>query len=205
MGGADLTETNKVDFTDAQNPVAVAICSDATAANATLRTCAPGVSDYVQVSLDGTTATPGASGTKNSYINIEYVSGSLSQPNVFIGSANNEVFEGGSKVDVILGQGGQDTLSGSADMLSGSAKDNTSIDVLCGGDGDDLLSGGTNALLEGEGQMDQAHLTQNTTAVRIGGTSSQAPSYCTNAANAVFTVVPGNNMCFGSNKTHCVN
>jgi Ca2+-binding RTX toxin-like protein len=205
MGGTDLSETNKIDFSDAANPVAIAICSDGSAANATLKTCAPGVSDYVQISRDGTTATPGASGTKNSYINVEYVAGSLTQPNVFIGSANSEVFEGGAGVDVILGQGGQDTLSGSPDIASGVSKDNTSIDILCGGDGDDLLSGGTNALLEGEGQMDQAHATQNTTAVRIGGSSSQAPSFCTDPSNAVFSVVRGNNMCFGSNKTHCLN
>ncbi|MFZ5892409.1 MAG: hypothetical protein ACOY0T_15220 [Myxococcota bacterium] len=205
MGGTDLTESNKVDFSDALNPVAVAICSDATAANATLKSCAPGVSAYVQISLDGTTATPGASGTKNSYINVEYLSGAFYQPNVFIGSANSEVFEGGSAVDVILGQGGQDTLSGSPELASGLAKDNTSVDILCGGDSDDLLSGGTNAILEGEGQMDQAQLNQNTTAVRIGGSSVQAPSYCTDPSNSVYTVVPGNNMCFGSNKTHCVN
>lgn len=205
MGGTDLTESNRVDFSDAVNPVAVAICSDATAANAALKSCAPGVSDYVQISLDGTTATPGASGTKNSYINVEYLTGALKQPNVFIGSANSEVFEGGAKVDVILGQGGQDTLSGSPDMASGVSKDNASIDVLCGGDGDDLLAGGLNALLEGEGQMDQAHATQNSTAVRLGGASLQAPSFCTDASNAVFTVIAGNNMCFGPNKTHCVN
>jgi Ca2+-binding RTX toxin-like protein len=206
MGGSDLSEVNKVDFTDAPNPVAAAICSDATAINANLKSCAIGSSDYVHVSLDGTTATAGASGTHNSYINVEYLAGSLTQPNVFIGSANAEVFEGGSGLDVILGQGGQDTLSGSPDPATGVSKDNTSIDVLCGGDDDDYVAGGSNSIVEGEGQMDQAHAHLLTTAVLLGGTSVQAPSFCHDPSNAVYTMTAGTNMCFGStNKTHCAN
>ncbi|MGC4088178.1 MAG: hypothetical protein QM756_09810 [Polyangiaceae bacterium] len=206
FGGTDLTESNKVDFTDAQNPVAVAICSDAAASNGNLKSCTTASSDYVHNGLDGTTATPGASGTQNSYINVEYLAGALQQKNVFIGSANGEVFEGGADVDVILGQGGPDALSGSPDMASGFTSDNVSIDILCGGDSDDTLVGGTNALLEGEGQMDQSHATQGSTAVLLSGTSSQAPSFCKDPSNSVYTVVTGTNVCFGAtNKTHCAN
>lgn len=208
FGGTDLTETNKVDFTDAVQPVKVALCSDATATNTDFKNCVPAKSDYVAISYDGT-STSGA-GTLNTYVNIEYVAGSLTKANTFIGTANAETFEGGSAVDTILGQGGQDVLFGYADPAAGGSVDNSSADILCGGDDDDTVYGGTASTTEGEGQMDQAHANQATSAVLLsGGSGVQLPSYCTHWASTVnpSTVIEGVNLCFGGATTeqHCAN
>ncbi|HET9934476.1 MAG TPA: hypothetical protein VFQ35_27420, partial [Polyangiaceae bacterium] len=204
FGGGDLTETNKADFTDATNPVKVALCSDAAATNTSMGSCTSAKSDYVGNSLDGT-ATSG-SGTLNTFVNIEYVAGSLTATNTFIGSSNAETFEGGSAVDTILGQGGQDMLFGYPDPATGRSVDNASADILCGGDDDDVLQAGTAATTDGEGQMDQTKSGANQ--VQLSGASQQDPAYCTHWANASspYAVIPGVNLCFGGGtKQSCAN
>src|SRR5208282_6448299 len=94
-----------------------------------------------------------AANVTNAYVNIQYVSGNAGGPNVFIGSAMDEMFEGGSAVDVMVGMAGDDQIWGYADGSS----DAVSLDILCGGDGSDTLtdspSGGASGAssLEGEG------------------------------------------------------
>lgn len=208
LGGADLTETNKVDVTDAQNPTKIAICTDAAATPTNLGNCATSKSDYVGISLDGTSTS--GSGVANTFINIEYVAGSLTQPNTFLGSANAETFEGGAAVDTILGQGGQDTLFGYADPATGFPVDNASADILCGGDDDDILQAGKLATTDGEGQMDQAHANQGSSAVLFSAAApvAQRPNYCTHWPNATspYAVIQGVNLCFGGGtKQSCAN
>jgi hypothetical protein len=206
FGGGLLTESNKVDFTDAANPVKVAICSDGAATNTNMGSCTSAKSDYVGNSFDGSSTS--GSGTLNSFINIEYVAGSLTAANTFIGSSNAETFEGGSGVDTILGQGGQDTLFGYPDPATGRGVDNTSADILCGGDDDDVLQAGTAATTAGEGQMDQAKSGPNQ--VQLSGASQQAPNYCTHWSTTQTvnpsTVITGVNLCFGGGtKYECAN
>lgn len=206
FGGGDLTETNKVDFTDAANPVKVAICSDAAATNTSMGNCASSKTDYVGNSYDGSSGS--GSGTLNSFINIEYVAGSLTSANTFVGSANAETFEGGSALDIILGQGGQDMLFGYPDPATGRGVDNASADILCGGDDDDVLQAGTAATTEGEGQMDQTKGGSNQ--VQLSGASQQDPAYCTHWSTTqttnTSTVIAGVNLCFGGGtKYSCAN
>ncbi|MGC4093421.1 MAG: hypothetical protein QM756_37105 [Polyangiaceae bacterium] len=201
FGGADLTETNKLDFTDSTAAVKVALCSDSAASNTAFGNCTSAKSDYVGVSVDGTGS------TTNTYINMEYVAGALTQNNTMIGTANAEVFEGGSAVDVLLGQGGQDTLFGYSDPGTGFAVDNVSADILCGGDDDDVVQAGTTATTEGEGQMDQTKAGSN--AVNFTATSgAQWVNTCksfTSTANP-YTVIQGVNLCFGGGtKQSCAN
>ncbi|MFZ5896920.1 MAG: hypothetical protein ACOY0T_38035 [Myxococcota bacterium] len=208
FGGGDLTETNKVDVTDALNPTKIAICSDSAATNTGLGSCATGKSDYIGISLDGTSTS--GSGTANTFVNIEYVAGSLTQANTFLGSANAETFEGGAAVDTVLGQGGQDALYGYPDPATGFPVDHTSADILCGGDDDDVLQAGLLSTTDGEGQMDQAHANQGTTAVLFTAAApvAQRPNYCTNWPNASspYTVIQGVNLCFGGGtKQSCAN
>ncbi|HET9953603.1 MAG TPA: hypothetical protein VFQ61_03820 [Polyangiaceae bacterium] len=206
LGGADMTETNKIDFTDAANAVSVALCADAAATTTDLKSCVSSKSLYVANSSDGTSG--GGAGTANTYVNVQYLAGALTKANTFIGTSYAEVFEGGKAVDIMLGQGGQDTLFGYADAAAGGAVDNSSADVLCGGDDDDTVYAGTAATIEGEGQMDQAFANSGTTSVLLGGASAQAPSYCTNwsASTNPYMSVEGVNVCFGSTtKYHCAN
>jgi Ca2+-binding RTX toxin-like protein len=200
FGGTDLTETNKLDFTDSAAAVKVALCSDAAASNTNFGTCTSAKSDYVGVSSDGTGS------TTNTYVNMQYVAGSLTSANTFIGTATAEVFEGGMGVDTILGQGGQDTLFGYADPATGFGVDNVAADILCGGDDDDVLQAGTSATTEGEGQMDAVK--SSSSQVQLSGASTQATSYCTHWANTTnpYTVIVGVNLCFGGGtKKDCAN
>jgi Ca2+-binding RTX toxin-like protein len=189
-GGADF---DHVSMFDAANPVNVTFCVDTAATGVTNTTgCGTG-NTYGADDNDGT-ATSGA-GTANNYVNIEWVSGSSTAANILIGSTADETFEGGAAVDVILGQGGNDTIYGFAD----GGTDATSVDFLCGGDNDDMIVGGGAASIEGAGQMlvtgANAVSISATTTTAAGGVRDASTCYGLGDTNAV--VLGGSDTCSG--------
>ncbi len=148
-GGSAAGELNHLYFgTDATGGVVLSLCVDTN--NDGDNVCKLDA-NYGPQDNDGI-----ASFNSNDIVNIQWVSGNngvaytgTGTANVIIGTANDETFEGGSGLDVIMGQGGSDTLYGFAD----GSTDATSVDVLCGGDGSDNVFGGGAALVEGEGQF----------------------------------------------------
>ncbi len=140
--------------------------------------------------------------TTNNFVNVEWLAGGPNK-NVFIGTSADETFEGGNDVDVILGQGGSDSIYGFVDGGADAVK----VDILCGGDGDDTITGGGAATVAGEGQMRTATgsntnvlLSQN----GLGG--AQDPQTCLGLAQTYSVDKSGQNICFGATAyASCIN
>jgi hypothetical protein len=186
--GADLVNggsgtLDRVDLSDTTAPITVSLCADAstvvslTTGSAWLLGCGnltAGSNGAVYGADDNDGITAG-----NNYANIKWVSGGTgvvsTLSNVIIGTAADEILEGGLGLDVILGQGGNDTIYGSAT----GGTDPTSIDILCGGDDEDQIFGGGAAQIEGEGQMRTATgASTNVLASKAGLGGVQDPENC---------------------------
>ncbi len=179
-GSSDDGSNDKLDLTNATGAVKVILCRD-TATKTQTVALVSGAVCFTGFSSDDSNASSAA----NVYMNVEWVAGAASQTNFVVGTANSETFEGGSAIDVLLGQGGADSIYGFQDGVSPSGE----ADVLCGGDGDDTIQSGTAASIEGEGQMLQSAV----------GTSAAADDCYNINGNGVTTATadPGVNLCIG--------
>jgi Ca2+-binding RTX toxin-like protein len=217
--GADLVNggtgnQDRVDLSDtipgALTPITVTICDDTstavslTAGSAWMTGCGNATAGsmgavYGNDDYDGITA-------GNNYANVQWISGGTGTTtvlsNILIGTSAAEILEGGVGLDVILGQGGNDTIYGYATGQT----DPSSVDVLCGGDDEDQIFGGGSATIDGEGQMVATGAVSDVLPGSAGGGGAHDPELCFGAKDTnSLDPGAGADICNGAKATAGIN